>query len=528
MAENHDSEDHLPKKEKSADQKAEDQLKKDVSKKAKEGLIWTALFNGLEFILHFAGGVVLARILFPDDFGLWAMASIVIQGGRRIAGFGFSMVLVQLKEVKREHFDTVFIINFLLMGMVTTIIYFCAPLIADTFENERLLPVLLVVAFIFLIEGLGSVPQAVLRRKMKFAHLGFGVNVGKFTNIVVAVTLALMGFGVWALVIGPMCGGLAGAATYYYNSKWLPTFRFRFWALRDCFSFGLWVWILAFLNFLVNKTDFAIIGKFLGDAALGLYERAFSLMSLPRKKIVRLMNGVMFASYSRIQEDEERVVRGLLQVARYLSMIIYPAMITLFFIAPSFIVNVYGEKWRGTVLPLQIMCISGLLDSFAYIFEPLLNAKALVMQQSFRRFAYYGILVGCIIFGLQYGIDGVACGVAVASFFHLGLMMQITISRMPLGFWQFLMSQRAAICYGLIQIAVMLVIQYSLSSYIAVDEWLMIPIVAVLSPAAFLAAHMLIRFDDINEIAGEFSKEIRKFGRKIPVIKNLAFVKGKK
>ncbi|MGH1362024.1 MAG: lipopolysaccharide biosynthesis protein [Calditrichia bacterium] len=502
--------------------------KKDIGSQAKEGLFWTLFFHGIQFFLRMGSSIILARILFPEDFGLMALASIAIQLARRMANFGFSMVLVQLKEIKQEHLDTVFMLNTFLIGIVATSLYFAAPFLADFFSNEKLEAIIMVLALDFFLRSFASVPGATMRRAMRFKEINIIDTASRTCMIVGTVTLAIMGYGVWALVYGTMIGTVVGGTSTFIVSRWRPTFRFRMWALKDCFAFGMWVYVTVFINYGINKIDYFIIGRFLGATQLGFYERAFDLMSLPRKRLVKKVNSVVFATYSRIQDDDKRLVKGLLKVTRYLAVVAFPIMGWLFLAAPSFIPVVYGEKWLPAVLPLQIMCLSGLFDSFTLLFEPMLQARGWVGNQARRKGLYLLVLAGSVYAGIEWGIVGVSIGVAAASIVHLGLMMNITLKRLPITILQFLGAMRAPLVYSLIMLGVVSMAKWLAEPHFGVHSLETLLIVSVLAPLTYLGSHYIIRFQDVEDIISELMGGLKKVLRKVPVVKNMAFVQKKK
>lgn len=317
--------------------------KKSLDAKTKQGIIWTVLFNGCQFIVHFIGSIILARILFPEDFGLMAIVSIVLQFANRLANFGFVMVLVQRKEIKNEHLNTVFLANLFLMSILTISLYFAAPKIAEFFESVRLANIVQVISFSFILQALSDVQRSILRRQMKFKELQVSNTISALIKVLSPVCFAIAGFGVWSLVFGHLIGSLTSLITLTYFSRWLPKFEFHIWAFKDVFSFGLWVYIANYVNFGINKVDFFIVGKIFDASQLGFYERAFNLMSLPRKKIARQIGSVMFSVFSRIQDEEERTVQIFSRLLLYLSTILYPLMVWMFFAAPSLITVLYGR-----------------------------------------------------------------------------------------------------------------------------------------------------------------------------------------
>lgn len=506
-------------------------MSKDIGSKTRQGVLWTVLFDSFEFVLNFASSIILARLLFPEDFGLMSIASIAIQFARRLANFGFSTVLVQLKEVKDEHYDTVYIMNLALMALVCAALFFGAPFYADFFNNDKLNLILRIIAFDFLLKAFASVPTSILRRYMNFRLLGMSQTIGKAATIFSTVALAIAGAGVWSLVFGTLIGSFAQRTAVIHFARrytpWRPGLRFRWWAMKEAFAFGAWVYAGAYVNFAVKKIDFFLVGKFLGAVQLGFYERAFQIMSLPRHELVHKINSVLFSGFSRIQDDDQRVVKGLLRVVTYLSIISYPLMIWLFFVSPSLIRVVYGEKWVSTVYPLQVMCLSGLLDSFTLLFQPVLRAKGLIGHNTRRDFMYLIVLGTLVYVCLPWGIDGVAWGVVAASVISLGLMLQVTMRKLPLTLGGFLKAQQSAMIYGFIQIGALLLLQTLSNPYFGNDSIPMLIAVSALSLVSVLGAHLLLRFKDVDEIFFEFLDEGFKFARKLPVLGRLGFLQKK-
>ncbi len=503
-------------------------MAKNVGSQAKEGVFWTFLFDAIEVVFSFIVGIVLARVLGPAVYGIMGMVSIATQFARRLGNFGFSTVLVQLKEVRNEHYDTVYYINILLMSIVGAVIIFSAPAVARFFDTDVLNSILPIVALDFLLKAFASVPQAILKREMRFKELGMAQSVGKFTGISCQLVLALTGYGIWSLVIGAVVGSFAyRSAVIFFSRKvadWRPGLRFSKVALKECFSFGAWIYVSSFISFGINKVDYILIGRFLGDAMLGAYEKAFELMSLPRKKLVRKVNSVLFSSYSRIQDDNQRVASAFLQVVSYLAFITYPLMTWLFFVAPSLISIVYGSDWLAVIVPLQIMCIAGVIDSYTLIFQPLMKAKGLVGNHARRDFFYLAVLIIAVWLGIQSGkgIIGVASGVAMVSFIRLGMMMQLATRHLPITVLQFIRAQRSAAVYVCIQIAILLAVQYFARPYFHVDSWEMLASVTILSPILFFGAHKIIRFQDVETIWKDIAKDTGKLMRKVPLLKKLA------
>ncbi len=505
----------------------------DFAKKSKEAFKWVVAAETIENFLRYSSSIILARLLFPEDYGLMGMASIAIQFSRRLTQFGLTSVLVQLKEIKNEHYDTVYWFNLSTMGIVAAAVFFGAPYYADYFGKPILVHILWLISIDFLLQAFSAVPTAILRRELKFKELAFAQTLSRLGTIVTAIVLAFMGYGVWALVWGEVVGSFINrSASIYYAHKisdWRPRFRITKWAFKDTFSFGLWMYVNAYITYGINNVDYFFIAKFISAEQLGYYERAFNLMSMPRKRMVRKMNTVAFSTYSRLQDEKDRLVRGLLQVTRYLSLASYPLMIWLYFAAPSLIQTMWGEKWEATVLPLQIMCLSGLIDSFTLIFQPLLKATGYIGNNTRRDLIYLIILTSGVLWGVFYvgSIAGVAMGVVFASIIRFILTLNLTTRYMPLTTFQFFGAHRSAVVYGGVQALLIIAMQYLLTPYIGAKSPVMLALTTIVGVLGFYGSHAIFRFQDIDELIKDLWKDLRKTLRKIPVIKNLPFIKKK-
>ena len=499
-------------------------MKSSIFSQIRKGVFWTAFFNSISFILNFGSSVVLARLLFPEDFGLMGLASIAIQFARRIANFGFTSVLVWLKDIKQEHYDTVYFFNLFLMSLVSIGLFFSAPYYADFFNSEQLTLMIRVISIDFMLNAFASVPYSILKRHMKFDWIGVAETMGRLANIVVAVVLAISGGGVWSLVFGTLAGSfvLRTVLVRFATKRldWRPGFKIRLWALKDTFAFGAWVYVNTYIGYGVDNVDYFFIGKFLGTTQLGFYERAFRLMSMPRKRIVRVANSVLFSGYSRMQDDDHLIGKALLRVVTYLSCIGYPLMIWFYFAAPSLIPILYGERWNPVVIPLQIMCISGLLDSFTLLFQPLLRAKGLIAHHTRRSFTYFIVLSVSIILTLRWGIVGVSWGIVFSSLINLSLMLQITIANLPLKLIDFVKAQLSAIIYGTVQIAASSALLFVPNSVLPTNSFITLGAITAVSVSSLIGAHLVFRFKDVNDIVLDIFSQIRKVTRKLPIVKN--------
>ncbi len=489
-----------------------------LSRKTKQGVFWTAVFNAVQYIIRIGSSIVLARILFPEDFGLMGIAMLSVQFARRLANFGFTMVLIQRKEVDRSHFDTVFYANTLFMGSLTLLLFFTAPYVAQFFENPSVEPILQVLSFDFILRGLFGVPRAILRRKMEFKRLGWANTVSSMVTLATPVILAIMGYGVWSLVWGILLGSLSNNMMMFSMARWLPGLRFRKDALKDVFGFGMWVYVNTFLNYFVKNLDYIVIGKFLPVAQLGLYERAFNLINLPRMRLQQTIYNVLFSSFSKIQDDEKRIAQALTRALRYLSIAIFPLMAWMYFSAPALIVNLYGEKWRDAVIPLQIMTISGLFSTFNMLFFPVIMAKGLVAARAIRQGIYVTVLFSSVYYAITWGIEGVAWAVAGSSLVFLFLIVQLIVSQTRMTVARIVNSQRGGFANGLITVGLLVFARNLLLPNYSEESLIVLLTYSVISGICFVICHWIFVRTNFDSTLGELIGELPAKFRKLPVL----------
>ena len=489
---------------------------KSLAQKTKEGVAWNALFGIGRWIFRFASSVILARLLFPTDFGVMGAVTVVINFTKRMSSFGFNLVLVQKKEINDDHKDAVFYFNLFLESLLALIIIALAAYLADFFHNQAVEKILYVMSIVFILDALGSVPKALLQRKMKFKQFGIVQLMNTITGLIVPIGLALLGFGVWSLVWGRILGSIFGVIIVFYYARWIPRLSFKFRALKEMFAFGFWVYANNLINYTQNNIDYFLIGRLLGVGALGFYERAFNLMNLPRRQIAHIINSVLFSAYSKIQDQNEKIIRTLKRVQTSISFVGYPIMIWLFFAAPSFITVLYGPKWTPTIAPLQIMCISGLINTLTMTFFPVILAKGLVAQRAILQGIYLVILSVLIIIStkLGFGIVGVAWSVVIGSVIYLLFILWLMWKYLNYSPATFVRAQRSAFVYGSIQLVALLVVVNILKGSIPVESASMFVIVSAVSILVYFSSHLLIGFQDVQEFFEEIVGDVKKLFHK--------------
>lgn len=484
-------------------------------KSARSGVFWM-FFRGLGSQgFQIVTSIIIARLLFPEDFGMMAKAMIAIQFARRLGQFGFSTILVQRKELSDDHIKTAFTLNLSINSLIFAILFFSAGPIATFLESEGVKPLLQVLSAIFVISGFYYTPIALLKRNLRFkdtSMIAFMENVINFTTPVI---FAWLGFGVWSLVIGAMLGHLSNLVMSHWLARWWPKFGINVQCMKETFSFGVWLNVQSYIAYFSKNIDYVIVGKFLGDAALGFYERAYKLMHIPRRNFTNMLQTVLLSAYSRMQDDEKRLYSAIDRVVFTASLFAYPVMISLWVLAPYFVIALYTEKWAAMITPFQILCLAGIFETLASLFDPVLVARGAVKQGAMLLFWKLLFLVIAVFVGINWGVNGVAWAVTVNSLFYLCIFLYFLRTRMNYSLVSFLKNQRTAVLYTLTMIALVIGVEYLMLP--AFGGYPAVMLIGLLLTTSFglIAAHLLWRsvavINAFNDLFGDYVKKYERF-----------------
>lgn len=372
------------------------------------GLRWTGGSQAIQQILNLVWSVVMARVLAPEDFGLLAMASVFTGIVFFVLDLGLSAAIVQRQNLEERQISSVFWIN-IFVGLVMTLlgVVLSWP-IATFYNNTTLQAVVAALSCNFIIFSLSSTQTALLKRQMHFRSLEFRTLIGQLVGISCSLAMAFWGFGIWSLVGRILIASVVGTVLLWSVSGWRPSWGFYWEDVRELSSFGNDVFIANLLGYVGRNADNLLIGKFFGATDLGYYAMAYNLMMFPVLRFSQVLAGVLFPALSRMQEDTEKIKRSWFRATRLMGAVTIPLMLGLIALAPQFIQVVYGEKWLPAVLVLQVLSISGLCQSVAYLHGTVLLALGQSRLRLKLNFLSVTLAVVSFLLGLPFGIVGVA------------------------------------------------------------------------------------------------------------------------
>ena len=361
-------------------------------------------------------GIFLSRLLPPAEFGLLAMVMVFSRFGNLFADMGLSRSLIHKREISIRDTSTVFWSNMLLGFLLALVLASCASSIARFYEEPILATLTCVIALNFVLNALSIIPRTLLERELQFRSLFFIETTATVLSGLIAIGMAFSGFGVWSLVSQFLLRNLFLAILFWLFNPWRPGMIFDRPALRSAAGYGLPLLGTGSLNYWVRNADKLLIGRFLGDQALGFYNKPYTLMLFPLANVTQVLAKVLFPSLTKIRDNKQRVKTSYLRVVRLVCMATFPISIGAFVMAEPIILGLYGPQWEGSVEILRILSLLGISQSVLSLNGSIYQSQGANLLQFKWGLLFKLIIISAIVGGLPYGVKGIAIAYTAASF----------------------------------------------------------------------------------------------------------------
>lgn len=388
-----------------------------LKNQAVSGVKWTSVSAIVASVLQLIQVAVLARFLDKDDFGLMAMALFVIGISKIFIDMGISNALIHKQQVNKFQLSTLFWSNIILGVIIYLIIFASSPLIAHIYETPELTDVINWVGITFLILPWGQQFDALLRRDMRFKSLAVRDILSKAVGLILAIVLAIKGFGVFALVYANLAGALVATSLLFILGMrdYRPQFIFSYRSLKNkgFFSFGLFQMGEKTVNYFNSNFDTVLIGKLLGMEALGIYNIAKMLTMKPYQILNPIITKVAFPVFAKVQNETAKLKRAYLKVISTLVSLNAPIYVLMIILAEPLINIAFGPEWGEAVPILQILAISYICNSIGNPVGALQLAKGRADLGFYWNLGLFAFLPLSIWAGSFYGLLGVAISITL-------------------------------------------------------------------------------------------------------------------
>jgi O-antigen/teichoic acid export membrane protein len=379
------------------------------------GVRWTSLGSIAKQVMQFGFGVILARLLIPEDFGKLGMVTVVTGFLLVFSDIGLGAALINKRNPVREDWETANATNIGIGVILALLLAVSAGFIADFYGDNDLILICRILSITFILRSASSIYTTQFIKQLNFKLLARIEIFSSATSNVVSVVAALMGLGYWSLVVRQVTNQIFLLAGLFYATEKYISIRYHNRSFRELISFGVGLTGFNILNYWSRNADNLLIGKYLGQASLGIYMRAYGLLTMPLAQIHRVLSPVIFPALSAINDDPDRLRTSYFRILRVVIAVISPLMLLLFVTSREFILFVYGSQWIDAAPVLRFLALIGVVQVGAtttgWLFTALGRTKLLF---------WWGVgssiwTVAAILYGVQFGLVGLTKVYALSS-----------------------------------------------------------------------------------------------------------------
>lgn len=434
------------------------------------GVGWSFADSLLGQGITFLVGLVLARLLSPDEYGLIGIITIFITIFNFIVDSGFSNAIIRKNNTTDQDYNTMFIVNMGVSVILFGLMFVCAPLIAEFFQRPDLTNLCRVMGIVVIINALSIVQNTILTKRLDFKTKTKASFISSISSGILGIVMAYKGLGVWALVGQQISCRLLNTLCLWSFNRWYPNFTFSISSFREMWNFGWKLLVSGIIDQAWTQIYQVVIGKFYTPAALGQYTRAQQFAGICSSNLTSIVQRVSYPALSKIQDDTLRLKSGYKKVIKTTMLVTFTLMLGLAGCAKSLIIVLIGDNWIDSVPMLQVICFSGM-------FYPLhaLNLNMLQVQGRSDLFLRLEIIKKCIavipiLMGIFIGIYYMLICSVITGLFALYLNAYYSGPYLKYPIWE----QALDILPSLLMSLSMFIILFGLS-YLTISPLLMLP-----------------------------------------------------
>ena len=384
-------------------------------------------------LLRLGYQIVIARLLLPGDFGLVAMAAPVITFVQLFADLGLSQATVQQSEISQGQLSFLFWLNVAAGLLLSAVCVGAAPLVARFYGDPRVTGVMIAAGALLLLGSFYSQHMALLNRHMRFRALAV-VDIASFLlGSAGGIAAALLGAGYWAIIANQAVTTVSALVMVWRASGWVPGRPGRFSEMTALMHFGGNVTSFNFVNFFSRNGDNILIGRFAGEHALGLYDRAFKLMLVPFGQIAAPFGKVAVPLLSRSHDQPEFYRQAYRRMLEAVLLLLYPGLVFMIAAHRALIALALGPRWADVAPIFAILGFNAFVAPIGSSMGWLFVSQGRTREMRNCGIVASAIFVGCFVVGLRWGPLGVAAGYMVAGFIEISFLWRIATRKGPLG-----------------------------------------------------------------------------------------------
>ena len=463
--------------------------------KTVKGVGWSAADAFLGQGVTFVVGLVLARLLSPEEYGLIGIVTIFTTVLLGFVDCGFSNALIRKQEVKDEDYSTLFILNMVTSLFLCGLLFFAAPTIAVFFDRPQLVVLIRVMGVILIFQALSIVQMTILSRNVDFKTKTKASVISAVSSGVIGIGMALYGFGVWSLVAQLLSRQLIYSVSLWFFNKWMPKLTFNSISFKYMWGFGWKLMVSGMIERIWQQLNQAVVGKYYSPASLGQFSRSKEYSTIVTSNFSAIIQRVTFPVLAQLQDDKERMVEAYRRVIK--TTMFATVIITVFMGAVSepLIYCMIGPQWHEAATYLPWLCLS-------MSFYPLhaINLSMLQIQSRTDIYLYLEIVkkvIGIIpiLIGVFISIYWMLIAMVIESF--VCFFLNSYYSGKDLKYSSLMQLKDISPSYG-VAFAVALSVYFF--KFLSVSDWIILPIQIVVGTCVFILICEKTKLEEYMEV----------------------------
>ncbi len=462
-----------------------------------KGTAWSAADAFLGQGVTFLVGLILARLLTPEEYGLIGIVTIFTTVMLGVIDSGFSNALIRKVEVTDDDYSTLFFFNLGVSVLMYIMLFLTAPAIALFFERPQLIMLCRVMGLLLIFQSLSIVQYTILSRNIDFKTKTKASVVSALISGVIGIALAFAGYGVWSLVAQQLSRQLFYSITLWILNKWWPKFRISVDSLRYMWGFGWKLLISGLLSSIWGELYKTVVGKFYNPYSLGQYTRSKEYANVFSSNLTSIVQRVSYPVLAQVQEDTTRMIGAYRRVIKITMFLTAVCMISLGAIAEPLLFCLIGPQWHQAATYLPFICVSLSLYPLQAI-----NLNMLQIQNRTDIFLYLEIVkriiaIGPLCLGIFVSIYWMLVGSIIAGV--IGFFLNSYYTGKKLGYSSWMQLKDVAPSYG---IALLIAFSVFFLKFLPISNWIILPIQLVVGVVAFFVVNEVVKLPEYIELKG--------------------------
>jgi O-antigen/teichoic acid export membrane protein len=407
-----------------------------IQRRALRSGVWVGVSSVGIVVLSFVRGIVMARLLTPEIFGLMAVSLMATRLIEIFTETGFGAALIHRQQRFEDARDTAFSMMVIRGVGLATLSFLIAPFVAAFYSEPVVESIVRVVGISFILSGCQNINTVALQKDLNFKRLTYLELTNAVLGFVVAVGLAWWLRSVWALVYTQIATAAINSAMSFIIVRERVKLRFDWAIAKELYGYGRFITGLAIVVFFTRELDNAMIGKLIGVELLGYYVAAYTLANIPSTYLAQIVTKVLFPVFSTLQNDMPKLRVEYGRGIRLITAVAVPASVSMMVLAPEIVRALYGAKWSQAAVPLRILAVFGCFRALWMLNGYLYNAIGRPYIDFYLSLARLFVM-GTLLYPLTrwYGLAGASVAVALpmAVQFGVGVYLSRRLIEAPLG-----------------------------------------------------------------------------------------------